>query len=964
MGRPSFVRATASSVDGGGGGGTEWTTDRVRSEFVSYFESHPSLPHTFVPSSPCAPLNDPTLLFANAGMNQFKPVFLGDVDPASPLASLRRAANSQKCVRAGGKHNDLDDVGRDTYHHTFFEMLGSWSFGDYFKEEAIDMAWDLLTRVYGLDPERLYATYFAGNDQVAEDAEARDLWLKYLPPQRVIGCDAKDNFWEMGDTGPCGPCSEVHYDRVGDRDAASLVNADDPDVIEIWNLVFVQYDRAADGALAALPARHVDTGMGLERLVSVLQNERSNYDTDAFEDILDAIAARTSEPYRGRVGADDVGAVDTAYRAVADHARTLCFALADGAVPDNEGRGYVLRRILRRGARYARQVLGVRETGLLSALVPVVAERYGDAYPELRERMDEVVEIVAREERAFDSMLDRGIKYFNELVEEEDLREIAGDRAFFLYDTMGFPVDLTELMAEERGMTVDVAGFHEEMEEQRRRSREARNAAKSGGVERLVLSAEHTAWLGDRGVAPTNDAPKFEWDAPLEATVAAVFDPSIKGFAEGPVTVRPGDVVGVLLDATPFYAEAGGQEADAGTLSAGGAELAVADARAYAGHVLHTCETDAEVVLTPGSTTVVARVDYARRRRTAPNHTATHVLNAVLRDVLGDGVEQRGSSCDADRLRFDFSHPKALTIKQLRRVETGVRDVVAAGLEVTDKEMPLEDAKNLPGVRAVFGEVYPDPVRVVRVGEDVSAEFCGGTHSDNTAEAGTFVLAEETAVAAGVRRITGLTGPPAEASVREGERLSSLVADAEAAPSEDVLPGLRKAIDAAVVSAPLKADLRARVEASQKKLFAARKAALAGRVDKVLDEVRAVLADHDPSASSALVLDLPDLGADSKAAIRVINLVKAEAPDVAFLGVSEEERGSGGKLACFALVPESVQRARGLRADDWVRETLAVAGGRGGGKPGNAQGQAKTCDDVDAVVRKGKQYADDCRVAA
>ncbi|MEL7473829.1 MAG: alanine--tRNA ligase, partial [Planctomycetota bacterium] len=449
-------------------GDPRWTAARVRQAFLDYFiKTHA---HTHTPSSPVVPHDDPTLMFANAGMNQFKPVFLEQVPPGSPLVGVKRAANSQKCIRAGGKHNDLEDVGKDTYHHTFFEMLGNWSFGDYFKAEAINWAWDFLTNVLGLPADRLYATYFEGDASTGQpaDDEARELWLKHLPPERVLPGNAKDNFWEMGDTGPCGPCSEIHFDRIGGRNAASLVNQDDPDVLEVWNLVFIQYDRQQDASLRPLPANHVDTGMGLERLVSVLQNKRSNYDTDLFGPLFVAIEQATgARPYQGKLGADDKDDVDMAYRVIADHIRTLTLAITDGATPSNEGRGYVLRRVLRRAVRFGRQKLNAK-SGFFSGLVPMVVESLGDAFPELRKDPQRVQAIILDEEESFGRTLDRGIKMFEDVAKS---KQVSGEDAFQLYDTYGFPLDLTQLMAEERGLIVDVAGFEKEMESQRERSR-------------------------------------------------------------------------------------------------------------------------------------------------------------------------------------------------------------------------------------------------------------------------------------------------------------------------------------------------------------------------------------------------------------------------------------------------------------------------------------------------------------
>merc|ERR1719316_2232950 len=487
-----------------------WPADRVRQVYLDFFAARG---HTFVQGCPVVPFQDPSLLFINSGMAQFKPIFQGNVDPTSPLASLVRAANSQPCVRAGGKHNDLEDVGFDTYHHTLFEMLGNWSFGDYFKEDAVAWAWELLTEVYGLPADRFYATYFEGDETqgLKPDLETRDLWTKFLPADRVLPGNAKDNFWEMGDTGPCGPCSELHYDRIGGRNAASLVNMDDPDVLEVWNLVFMQFNREVGGNLRPLPAKSVDTGMGFERLVSIMQDRRSNYDTDVFVPIFADIQRITgAPPYGGKLGDEDPDRIDTAYRVIADHIRTLSCAIADGAVPSNEGRGYVLRRILRRAVRYGRQMLGAEE-GFFAALVPSVVSSLGGTFPELQAQQAQVQAVIAEEESAFSSMLSRGIKEFNsraEALKAAGKSGFDGEAAFFLYDSMGFPLDLTELMAREAGFTVDTSGFEAAMAAQKERSAAVAVAAK-GGDAGLNLGPEETAWLADNGVAYTDDKNKF-----------------------------------------------------------------------------------------------------------------------------------------------------------------------------------------------------------------------------------------------------------------------------------------------------------------------------------------------------------------------------------------------------------------------------------------------------------------------
>jgi alanyl-tRNA synthetase len=569
------------------------TSDQVRQAFIDFFKSKPKAGdgHTFVPSSPCVPVDDPTLLFTNAGMNQFKPIFLGQADPSTPLGKLKRAVNSQKCIRAGGKHNDLEDVGKDTYHHTFFEMLGNWSFGDYFKDEAIAWSWELLTKVLKIPGDRLYATYFKGNPDAGlePDTETQNLWLRFLPASHVLPGNMKDNFWEMGETGPCGPCTEIHYDRIGGRDAARLVNTGDPDVIEVWNNVFIQFNREESRKLRILPAKHVDTGMGLERLTSVLQGKRSNYDTDLFTPIFAAIQKATgARPYQGKLGAADEGNIDTAYRVIADHIRTLTFAITDGATPSNEGRGYVLRRILRRAVRYGRQMLGTK-SGFFSGLVPVVVEKMGHGFPELKKSPQRVIDILREEEESFGKTLDRGIKLFEEI--EQSVRQsktIAAPDAFKLYDTFGFPIDLTQQMAEERGLKVDIAGFEKLMEEAKVRSR---GAAKETERE-LSLGGEHVARLRHMSAQPTEDQDKFH-GREIQATVKAIFNG--ENFDEAIRSDRGGlDMVGVILDKTNFYAEMGGQVFDTGRLvvtretrasdHVGGGEFRVDAVKAFGGY--------------------------------------------------------------------------------------------------------------------------------------------------------------------------------------------------------------------------------------------------------------------------------------------------------------------------------------------------------------------------------------------
>jgi alanyl-tRNA synthetase len=979
---PSAQGEDAPSVSGAA---TAWDGPRVRNTFIDFFADKKD--HVRYPSSPVVPMNDPTLLFANAGMNQFKPVFLGQVDPRSPLASIQRAVNSQKCIRAGGKHNDLEDVGKDTYHHTFFEMLGTWSFGDYFKEDAIGWAWELLTEVYGLPPDRLYATYFGGDETLGlpADEEARDFWLRVLPADHVLPGSAKDNFWEMGDVGPCGPCSELHFDRIGGRNAASLVNMDDPDVLEIWNLVFIQFNREEGSKLRPLPSKHIDTGMGLERLVSVLQDVRSNYDTDLFLPLFRAIRDISGAPaYTGLLGDADVGRKDTAYRVVADHARTLAFAIADGAVPSNEGRGYVLRRVLRRAVRFGQQILAA-PPGFFSRLIPVVAQEFGDVFPELREREDYIVQIVKEEEDSFGRMLERGVRYLGEVAEEQKgagLTSLSGDQAFFLYDTMGFPLDLTQLMAEEMGLGVDVGGFDAAMAQQKERSRAAAKASRAGGELSLELGAEETSWLANSGVPVTVDEAKYRRSGAEETKLLAIYSPEGGGGFLPEARVEEGGVLGLILASTSFYAESGGQVADTGIITvqtAGGDEvlLQVTDVQSYAGYVLHSCRVIGEASASLSvADAAEARVDYEERARVAPNHTMTHVLNFALREVLGGDVDQRGSLVTGARLRFDFTNPSAVPVEQLQAVELMVQECIDGRQPVHSDVVPLEKAKAIPGLRAVFGEVYPDPVRVISVGNKVqnllagasafpgSVEFCGGTHVQNTGEATAFVITEETAVAKGIRRISAVTGDPAVEALRVGAQLSQAVAEAEegaqdaagdAQALEAAAVNLRQQLDAGDVSAVLKAQLRARIEALQRTAASRNKARAAAAADKGVEAARAAARKAADSGKKWLVMEV-DIGADSKAVKRVLDAVGKEAPDLSFMGISAEGPGHAGKLLCFAVSGEEAQGA-GVQANVWVQTVLDVCGGRGGGRPNAAQGQAPDASAMASVLDAGEGFA-------
>ncbi len=970
-----------------------WPVSRVRSTFVDFFVKQHA--HRFVASSPVVPHDDPTLLFTNAGMNQFKPLFLGRAEPGSPLFGLKRAANSQKCIRAGGKHNDLEDVGKDTYHHTFFEMLGNWSFGDYFKKEAVEWSWELLTKVYGLPAAALYATYFGGNKEAGlePDLETKALWEKFLPPERVLPGNMKDNFWEMGETGPCGPCTEIHVDRLTamgleSRMVAGLVNTGDPDVIEIWNNVFIQFNREEGGRLSTLPAKHVDTGMGLERLTSILQNKRSNYDTDVFMPIFAAIERITgARAYMGKLGTHDVGNIDTAYRVIADHIRTITFAITDGAVPSNEGRGYVLRRILRRAVRYGRQTLGAKP-GFFAQLVNSVVETFGEFFPELRKNPDRVIGIIREEEESFGRTLDRGIKLFEEAAHRaqavrqagggsKDSAQISADDAFRLYDTYGFPPDLTAQMAEERGMKVDVAGYERLMEGAREKARAGSGgkfAAEAGGA--AMLPPDAIARLsGALAVDKTADIDKFHGRT-IRATVKAIWNG--QNFDERAHAAHGrASVLGIVLDKTNFYAEMGGQEADHGRINVSresrthhgdqheGGEFRVEDVRAFGGYVLHIGHV-LRGELAVGDD-VQLTIDAQRRAGVTANHTATHLLNLGLRQTLGDGVDQKGSLVAQDRLRFDFSHGKAVSPDELGKVESVVRDRIARDLAVHTDTAPLFVARQVEGLRAVFGEAYPDPVRVVSIGAPVAAildkpkdakwrefslEFCGGTHVERTGQIHHFAIVSEEAVAKGVRRIVALTGVPAMAAVQAADNLARRIHAAAKLSESDLSATVTEVgneIDQMTLPAARKAELRAALAQLQERVKGAQKQAAAGRAAEAASFARQI----GQSAAGSLedfVINTIEVGDDRKALQAAVNTVVQLCPKKAVMLVSPDTEGN--KIAILAVVPEALIK-RGLKAGDWVKAAAEACGGKGGGKPDNAQGGgtdvSKLRDTLDAA---------------
>jgi len=950
------------------------TTAEIRQTFIDFFvERHG---HRFVASSPTIPHDDPTLLFANAGMNQFKPAFLGHVAPGSHLEGLRRAVNSQKCIRAGGKHNDLEDVGKDTYHHTFFEMLGNWSFGDYFKAEAIEWAWDLLTRVYQLPADRLYTTYFGGDRAAGlePDHEARDLWLRFLPSERVLPGTMKDNFWEMGETGPCGPCSEIHFDRIGERDAAHLINIGDPSVIEFWNLVFIQFDRQPDGGLSPLPARHVDTGMGLERLASIIQGVSSNYDIDLFAPLFAAIERITGDArgYHGKLGKDDPDGHDTAYRVVADHIRTLTFAITDGAVPSNEGRGYVLRRILRRAVRFGHQKLNAR-TGFFSELVPVVVETMGDAFPELRKRPQHVIDVLREEEESFGRTLDRGIKRFEDAASSGS---ITGEAAFQLYDTYGFPLDLTVLMAQERGIAVDTDGFDRCMAEQKERSR----AAGAGGANgALALPGEAIARLKHQNVQPTDDSHKFH-GRDILGTVRAIWNGTDFDEHATPLA-NVNKRVAVILDKTNFYAEMGGQVADHGRMLVSrehrvgsdhrGGEFKVEEVRSFGGYVLHIGRVvRGEIRLNDD---VQLHIDNMRRAQVAANHTATHLLNLALRRVLGDHVEQKGSLVDTDRLRFDLSHGKPVTPDELGLVEQIVSERIEQNLPVYADLAPQYVARGLRGLRAVFGEAYPDPVRVVSIGVPIgdllarpdderwleySVEFCGGTHLGSTGEAKAFALVSETGIAKGVRRVEALTGVPARAAHTAADEASNRLraaAQLSGPALRDEVAAISADIDSLTLPAARKAELRERLGALQERLKQAQKEAARAKAAEAQNLARRIAAGHQGSNEPVLVADI-DTGGDRGALQAALKTIQDLCPKSAVMLASVDPDEEKPSVALIAAVPPELVK-RGLKAGDWVRDVAQTLGGRGGGRPEQAQGGGPEIQKISEALRDARRLA-------
>lgn len=776
-------------------------------------------------------------------------------------------------------------------------MLGNWSFGDYFKKEAIHYTWELLTKVYGLDPQRLYVTYFEGNQAggLDPDLEAKELWRSVgVPDEHILPGDMKDNFWEMGDQGPCGPCSEVHYDRIGGRNAAWLVNQDDPDVLEIWNNVFIQYNREPDRSLRPLPNKHIDTGMGFERLVSVLQDKPSNYDTDVFTNLFQTIREITgAREYRGLFGADDPDGIDTAYRVIADHVRTLSFAISDGVTPDSEGRGYVIRRILRRGARYARKYFGVEIGNFFSKIVPTAVAQLGEMFPELRKKQHDVMEILDEEELSFAKTLDRGERQFEHYAQQAKVKgvdRLHGADVWRLYDTFGFPVDLTRLMAEERGLQIDDYEF----EEARLKAKEASRGQKKSASDAVKLDVHDLGNLEKMNdVHKTDDSAKYGKEN-ITANVKAIYHG--KMFHTSTANVPEGEQLGVILDRTNFYAEQGGQENDTGKIIIDGqAELEVNDVQAYAGYVLHTGFLKYGAMSVGNE--VICEYDELRRWPIRNNHTGTHILNFALRAVLGDGVEQKGSLVAAEKLRFDFSHKSAVSDKELEKIEERSTDYIRQNCAVYAKDVPLATAREIAGVRAVFGETYPDPVRVVSVGveveellhnvkdprwEEVSVEFCGGTHVQKTGDIKDLIILEESGIAKGIRRIIAVTGEDAHEVQRVAKdfemRLDRLDAMPLGSMKEQDAKQMQVELNQLSISAVQKSKLRERFAGVNKQVIEGQKAQQKLEAKKALETITSYFGASENKDKPWLVTNLP-ISANAKAVSETLNYVKSKLQD-------------------------------------------------------------------------------------
>jgi alanyl-tRNA synthetase len=867
----------------------------VRRIFLEFFESKA---HKIVPSAPMVIKNDPTLMFTNAGMNQFKDIFLGNA-PAKYL----RIADTQKCLRVSGKHNDLEEVGHDTYHHTMFEMLGNWSFGDYFKKEAIEWAWELLTKVYGISEQNLYATVFQGDesDNLSKDFESAEIWSRIIPSDRLLMGSKKDNFWEMGETGPCGPCSEIHADIRSDEEKLKnpgweLVNKGHPQVIEIWNLVFIEFNRQMDGKLVPLPQKHVDTGMGFERLTMVIQGKKSNYDSDIFQPVISEIAKISGKEY-GKAEKEDI-----AMRVIADHVRAISFAIADGQLPSNTGAGYVIRRILRRAIRYGYTFLDLKEP-FIQRLVPVLAEQMGAFFPELRSQGELIRKVVNEEEQSFLRTLSQGIRKFDQYLQDNaGKQEIDGKFTFELFDTYGFPVDLTQVMAAEKGWKVDMKGFQEGLEEQKSRSRQAAQVDTHDWIV-VKPGVEQTEFLG--------------YDT-LEAEVEVVKYRKVKAKGQ--------EYFEIVLNRTPFYAESGGQVGDRGYLESGGQRISVEDTYKENELVIHKTTE----IFENSAGNVRASVDGKKRTDTENNHSATHLMHAALRKVLGNHVEQKGSLVDENHLRFDFSHFARMTEDEIKEVEQIVNRKIRENISKTEqRRVPIEAAKKM-GAMALFGEKYGEEVRVISFDPEYSVEFCGGTHVPSTGQIGLFKIISEGAIAAGVRRIEAVTGEKAEAFFYE--QLSIL---------DEIREVLKNSKDPAKSVRSLaeeNKELQKKIDELNRYRVEAMKSELIMNAE-MINGIRFIAARLDLDAKNAkdLAFSLND---------------HPGSQFILFITTSED------KVNLSLMLSNDLVKEKGLHAGNLVKELAKEINGGGGGQPHYATAGGTNVKGIDKVLERAKEIVE------
>ena len=868
-------------------------SNQIRNKFLNFFEKKE---HKIISSAPMVVKDDPTLMFTNAGMNQFKDYFLGHKQ-----ASNSRVTDTQKCLRVSGKHNDLEEVGHDTYHHTMFEMLGNWSFGDYFKKEAIEWAWELLTKEFGIDKDRLYVTVFGGDesDNMPKDVEAFNLWKNQIPEDRIIDGSKKDNFWEMGDIGPCGPCSEIHVDIRPDEerkkiDGKSLVNKDHPEVIEIWNLVFIQFNRKANGSLEPLPQKHIDTGMGFERLTMVIQGVRSNYDTDIFQPLIKAIAKMAGVTY----GKDEKK--DIALRVISDHLRAVAFAIADGQMPSNNKAGYVIRRILRRAVRYGYTFLGF-EKAFINELVPVLVNQLGESYPELKKNETLIKNVIAEEENSFLRTLSTGLNLLQRIiikVKSEGYKVVKGSEAFELYDTFGFPFDLTELILKENDLMVSKREFDEEMAKQKARSK-----------------ADAATESSDMVIVRKDDVEEFVGYDHLQTSVEITKYRLVK--------VKKKEQVHLIFNITPFYAESGGQVGDTGYIQSDtGEKIKILNTFKENNLIIHLCDKLPEDI----HATFKAQVDDKKRKRISNNHTATHLLHKVLRDVLGTHVEQKGSLVNEDYLRFDFSHFKKMEDDEIVAVEREVNRMIRANYsQELYKDIPMSEATEL-GAMSLFGEKYGDLVRAVKFGDSI--ELCGGTHVNATGQIGFFVIRHETSIASGIRRIEAITAEAAEDYYHDyNKTIKALKTTLKN--QKDLVKGVQNLID--------------ENKELQKSLHAAGNKIVAGLKDGLISKAQAINGIN-------LISERVDLSPDNAKNL-IFSLAKSLENSLIVLATI-----NNNKPMLMVSVSKNLTDEKSLHAGNIIRELAKAIQGGGGGQPHFATAGGKNPDGIEKALAMASKF--------